>query len=74
MFSAFLAHHLHAASYKILDDGTYFGEIPGLDGVWANAATLEACRDELNDVLESWVVVKLRHGEAVPGLEDKAYA
>lgn len=36
------------AKYEILsDDGTYYDEIPGSQGVWSNADLLEACRDEL---------------------------
>jgi len=36
------------AKYEILsDDGTYYGRIPGFKGVWANADTLEVCRQEL---------------------------
>ncbi len=40
--------------YKMLDNGMYFGEIKGVRGVWANAKTLEACREELREVLEDW--------------------
>ena len=54
------------ARYKILDDGAYFGEIPGLQGVWANAKTLEECRRELQEVLEDWLIVKLRDGDEIP--------
>ena len=44
--------------YEILsDDGTFYGEIPGFDGVYANAEMLEACRDELEEVLEGWVLL-----------------
>ncbi len=59
---------LAKAKYKILDDGTYFGEITGIKGVWANAKTLEKCREELREVLESWVVVSLTSGEKISGL------
>ena len=46
---------MQRARYEILpDDGTFYGEIPGLNGVWANEPTLEACRDELRSVLEDW--------------------
>lgn len=63
-----LLNYIHAAmdraKYEILpDDEGFYGEISPLRGVWANAATLEACRDELLEVVESWIVVKLRHGE-----------
>ena len=42
---------LKYAEYKKLDNGTWFAEIPGFDGVWANASTVEACRSELEEVL-----------------------
>lgn len=68
MLSTYLMLQLAKAKYKILDDGTYFGEITGIKGVWANAKTLEKCREELRDVLESWVVVSLTSGEKISGL------
>ncbi len=40
MLTKYIQAALHRASYKILpDDGTFFGEIPGFQGVWANADT-----------------------------------
>ena len=58
---------LRMARYKILsDDGSYYGEIPGLQGVWANADTLEQCRDELQSGLEDWIMFKLELGQAIP--------
>jgi len=46
--------------YEILsDDGTFYGEIPGFEGVYANAEMLEACRDELEEVLEGWVLLRV---------------
>jgi predicted RNase H-like HicB family nuclease len=54
------------ARYKILDDGSYFGEIAGLSGVWADAQNLETCRSELQEVLEDWLIVKLRDGDRIP--------
>jgi predicted RNase H-like HicB family nuclease len=48
------------ANYEILsDDGTYFGEIPGFNGVSANAARLEDCRNELAEVLEEWILFRI---------------
>lgn len=66
MLTAYITAAMSRARYKLLDDGTYFGEIPGLQGVWANAKALEACRAELQEVLEDWLVVKLRDGDAIP--------
>ena len=71
MLSEFIAKKLKSARYKILKDGTYFGEIPGMKGVWANAGNLEVCRKELQDVLEDWLLLKVRSREKVPGFEIK---
>ena len=68
MLSSFINSKLNAASYKILDDGTYFGRISGARGVWANARTLEMCRRELAEVLEGWILLKVRLGDRIPGL------
>jgi predicted RNase H-like HicB family nuclease len=59
MFSDYFKAAMKLAQYEIIEDGTYWGKIPGFQGVWANEPTLEACRDELQSVLEDWVLVKL---------------
>ena len=56
MITEFINKKLKTARYKILDDGIYFGEIPGLKGVWASAKTLENCRAELQEILEDWLL------------------
>ena len=58
---------MRKAKYKLLDeDEGFFGEIPGFQGVWSNADQLEACRQELKEVLEGWIVVRLRYGLSLP--------
>ena len=48
MLTQYIAAAIRKAKYEIMaDDGTYYGEIPGFEGVWANTATLESCREEL---------------------------
>ncbi len=71
MISEFIAKMLKTATYKLLKDGTYFGEISGARGVWANAKNLEDCRKELKEVLEDWILLKVRDNENVPGLKIK---
>ncbi len=71
MLSEFIAKKLREAQYKLLKNRTYFGEIPGLRGVWANAKNLEDCRKELREVLEDWLLLKVRNRERVPGFEIK---
>ena len=68
MLTEFIAKQLKRARYKLLKDGTYFGEIPGLKGVWGNAKNLESCREELRSAIEDWLLFKLKDGDAIPGL------
>ena len=59
---------MEKATYKILEDGAYFGEVRELPGAWASAESLEECRKELQDVVEGWILVGLRRGTPVPPL------
>nr|QNO47397.1 hypothetical protein FLPANLNF_00016 [Methanosarcinales archaeon ANME-2c ERB4] len=69
-----MGHYLkyaHAAMektrYEILpEDGTFYAEIPGFGGVYANSGTLESCRDELEEVLEEWVLLRIRLNLLLP--------
>ena len=69
MLSEFIEKQLHKARYELLGDKTYYGKIPGLRGVWSNAKNLEDCRRELQEVLEGWLLLKLRDGDSIPGLK-----
>ncbi len=60
---------LEKAEYKKLDDGTWFAEIPGFEGVWANAKSVEECRRELLEVLDEWLILKLKDRDPIPELE-----
>jgi predicted RNase H-like HicB family nuclease len=57
---------MRRATYEILPDGTYYGEIPGFQGVYANEQTLEDCRESLQEVLEGWIILGLRLGHTLP--------
>ena len=72
MFSTFIVKKMASAKYKLLKDGSYFGEVPGLAGVWASAKSLEGCRQELQEVLEDWAILKIRSHEPVPGFRIKS--
>jgi predicted RNase H-like HicB family nuclease len=66
MFNEFIEKKLKLARYKILEDGNYFGEITGVQGVWASAKNLEDCRQELREVLEDWFLLKIQAKEKIP--------
>lgn len=60
MLTSYIRAAMSQAKYEILsDDGTFYGEIPGCAGVYANAATLESCREELAEVLEEWILFRV---------------
>ena len=62
MLITYIQNAMRLAKYEILEDGQYYGEIPGFQGVWAQAENLETCRDELQSVLEDWLILGLRMG------------
>ena len=70
MLTAYIQAAMRRAKYEILsDDEGFYGEIPELQGVWANEDTLEACREELQSTLEDWLLVGLRMGHTLPVIE-----
>ena len=71
MLANYLDRAMEQAVYEIIqEEGVYWGEIPGLQGVWARQATLEACRRELREALSDWIALRLRLGLPIPILAD----
>jgi predicted RNase H-like HicB family nuclease len=66
MLTDYLDAAMFHARYEILEDGSFYGEIPELRGVYANRKTLEECRQELKSVLEGWIILGLRLGHSLP--------
>lgn len=67
MLTDYIRAAMQQAHYEILeDDGTFYGEISGFQGVFSNAENLEDCREELQSVLEGWLILGLRMGHQLP--------
>jgi len=66
MLLEYIQAALEKAEYKQLDNNTWFAEVPDFEGVWANGKTVEECRKELVEVLEDWLLLKLRDVDPVP--------
>lgn len=67
MLASYIDAAMEQATYEIIEDeGTYWGDIPGLQGVWARDATLEGCRRELREALSDWIALGLRLGMEIP--------
>lgn len=60
---------MQRATVRSLDEEGYWGEIPGLPGVWANAPTESDCLGELQSALEDWILFGLVNRLPVPPLD-----
>ncbi len=69
MLTEYISQAMRKAHYEILEDESFFGEIPGFFGVYANSDSLEACRAELQEVLEGWIVLGLQLGHSLPEIQ-----
>ena len=71
MLTEYVSAALHKAHYELLPDDTlYYGEIRGFDGVYATAKTLEDCREELQAVLEDWLLLSIYKNLPVPIIDN----
>lgn len=67
MICEYIEAALTKAKYEIIkDEEPYYGEVPELEGVWATGKTLEECRQKLIEVIEGWIIIKLRKGLPIP--------
>jgi predicted RNase H-like HicB family nuclease len=67
MLSQYLQAAMRHAKYEILeDDKSFYGEIPGFQGVLANAENLEDCRTQLEEVLEEWLFFRISRNLEIP--------
>jgi predicted RNase H-like HicB family nuclease len=69
MLTKYLAAAMNAAQFEPLEEGGYFGSIPGLDGVWSSADSIDECRGELEEVLEDWLLFRLSRQLPIPAIQ-----
>lgn len=70
MLRQYIQAAMRRTKYEILpDDKSYYGEIPGFDGVYANALTLEECSEQLVEVLEDWILIDVAEHHALPSID-----
>lgn len=68
MITKYIAKALARARYERLEDDTVCATVPGLRGVIAVGKTFEGCREQLAEVVEEWVLVRVARGLEVPRL------
>ncbi len=71
MLTKYIEAAMRHAHYEILAENEgFYGEIPECRGVYANAGTLEECREELAEVLEDWLLFRIHKNLALPKIDD----
>jgi predicted RNase H-like HicB family nuclease len=68
VITSYIDEALRRAHYSNLENGTFCATVPALPGVIATGPTLEGCRDQLAEVVEEWVLVRVARGLRVPPL------
>jgi predicted RNase H-like HicB family nuclease len=69
MLIQYIQAALEHAKYEIIDDEEpYYGEVPELQGVWASGNSLEECRKNLEEVIDEWIIIRLKKGLFIPPL------
>ena len=69
MLTEYLRAAMAQAHYEILEREGFYGEIPGFQGLDAQAATLEACREELLSALEDWLLFRISRRLPIPTIQ-----
>ena len=70
MLRNYIQAAMREARYEILpDDGSFYGEVPGFEGVYANSERLETCREELEEVLEEWILLRVSRNLPLPVIQ-----
>ncbi len=69
MLANYIDMAMEQAVYEIIEnEETYWGEIEGFQGVWAQHVTLEGCRRELRDALGDWIALRLQLNLPIPNI------
>ena len=69
MFSEDIGAALRRAKYESLENGSYMATVDGLRGVIATGETIERCREDLIEVMEECIAIRLQRSFAISALE-----
>jgi predicted RNase H-like HicB family nuclease len=67
--AAYIQAAMGHAVYEQLEDGTYYGSIPGFQGVWADERTLVETQVELQSALEDWLLIGISKRADLPEVD-----
>lgn len=69
MLTDYINSAMERAHCEIIEGKTCFGEIDCREGIFANADTIEHCREKVHEILEGWIVLGHRLGHDVPVID-----
>jgi len=69
ILAAYIDMALSHAEFDKLDDGSFYGRIPGCKGVIVFGKTRCECENKLQPVLEDWISVGLKLGHRLPVID-----
>ena len=69
MLTRYIKAALRHAQFEQMEDGRWFAAIPPCPGLWADGDTQEKSREELDGVLEDWILIKVRLGQTLPVID-----
>ena len=69
MIQKYIAKALARARFAKLEDGSVCATVPGLKGVLAIGDDRRACKEQLAEIVEEWVLVRVSQGLSVPKLD-----
>jgi predicted RNase H-like HicB family nuclease len=72
MLTDYIRAAMERAEYSQLADESFYAEIPGIQGVWANSPTQPEAQRELQEVLEDWITLRLDRHLPVPEIDGVA--
>jgi predicted RNase H-like HicB family nuclease len=59
LFVKYIEASMSKAQYEAMEDGDYWAEIPGFQGVWGTGKTIEEAHSDLEGGLEGWLLLGL---------------
>lgn len=70
MLSKYISAVMAQAKYRVVsEDDSIYGEIPGFEGVSAQASSLEICRQDLSESLEEWIFFRVSRDLPLPVID-----
>ncbi len=70
MLTDYIQAAMKKATYRALENGEgIWGEVAELEGTWACEPTYPQCQQELQSVIEDWILVGLKLGHDLPILD-----